>query len=729
MSFAKPKVVVFSNCGSFISKFVLILMLVLLALPSKAQSVEVLTSWEANIGDSTVGYKLYCGTSSSDYDEIYDVGNDTSFTLSDREDGKTYFFSATAYDDNNNESDFANEVSITIPHLIDQEPDGEIETPNSNQTIAVGDSVNFIGTGIDPDNNLPLTYSWDFGDSTIPNSTSDTPGQISFNNPGVFNVTFTVANGIGLSDSTPATVKITVNSNSLCTLDSRFEQATLNNGIEYYTDRTYTLTSVPSQYSGFDMIKTPNADRGLTSAADYLTFELQDDTKVYIAFDRRAKSLPDWMNEFTDTGKTIKTSLSSQDYLKIYSKDYFAGECVKLGHNKGPGYPGGTISNYIVFYELYSDSLCTLDSRFEQSTLDNGIGYYTDRTYTLTSVPSQYSGFDMIKTPNADRGLTSAADYLTFELQDDTKVYIAFDRRAKSLPDWMNAFSDTGKTIKTSLDSQGYLKVYSKNYSAGACVKLGHNKGPGYPGGTISNYIVFYELYSGNQEPDGEIETPNSNQTIVVGDSVNFVGAGIDPDNNLPLTYLWDFGDSAIPDSTSDTPGRISFNNPGVFNVTFTVTNDIDISDSTPATVRITVKSNSSCTLDPRFEQSTLDNGIEYYTDRTYTLTSVPSQYRGFDMIKAPNADRGLTSAADYLTFELQNDTKVYVAFDRRAESLPDWMKEFVDTGKTIKTSLSSQGYLKVYSKNYSAGECVGLGHNKGPGYPGGTISNYIVFY
>ena len=303
MSFAKPKVVVFSNCGSFISKFVLILMFVLLALPSKAQSAEVRASWEPNIGDSTVGYILYCGTSSNDYDEIYDVGNETSFTLPERENGETYFFSATAYDTNSNESDFAAEVSITIPHIIDQEPDGVIETPNSNKTIAVGDSVSFIGAGIDPDNNLPLTYSWDFDDSTISNSSSDTPGQISFNNPGIYNVTFTVTNGIGLSDSTPATVRVTVNADSSCTLDPRFEQATLNNGIEYYTDRSYTLTSVPSQYAGFDMIKTPNTDRNLTSAADYLTFEVQDDSKVYIAFDRRAKSLPDWMNEFSDTGK------------------------------------------------------------------------------------------------------------------------------------------------------------------------------------------------------------------------------------------------------------------------------------------------------------------------------------------------------------------------------------------------------------------------------------------
>ena len=46
-----------------------------------------------------------------------------------------------------------------------------------------------------------------------------------------------------------------------CTLDAKFEETTLGDGIEYYTDRTYTLTGMPSGYVGMDLIKTPNDDR------------------------------------------------------------------------------------------------------------------------------------------------------------------------------------------------------------------------------------------------------------------------------------------------------------------------------------------------------------------------------------------------------------------------------------------------------------------------------------
>ena len=94
----------------------------------------------------------------------------------------------------------------------------------------------------------------------------------------------------------------------------------------------------------------------------------------------------------------------------------------------------------------------------------------------------------------------------------------------------------------------------------------------------------------GNQEPNGVIDTPVGNQTINVGDSIAFTGTGTDPDNNLPLTFDWDFGPgSGISDSTVEDPGLQTFNNAGVFTVTFTVTDSFPSSDPTPATVQITV--------------------------------------------------------------------------------------------------------------------------------------------
>jgi hypothetical protein len=44
-----------------------------------------------------------------------------------------------------------------------QPPVAAIGAPAGNVTVAQGGTVNFTGSGNDPDGNTPLTYSWDFG--------------------------------------------------------------------------------------------------------------------------------------------------------------------------------------------------------------------------------------------------------------------------------------------------------------------------------------------------------------------------------------------------------------------------------------------------------------------------------------------------------------------------------------------------------------------------------------
>ena len=98
----------------------------------------------------------------------------------------------------------------------------------------------------------------------------------------------------------------------------------------------------------------------------------------------------------------------------------------------------------------------------------------------------------------------------------------------------------------------------------------------------------------GNQAPNGVIDSPSGNVTINVGGSVSFSGTGSDPDGNLPLTYLWQFGaGSGIPNSTLQDPGAVQFNVPGTYTVSFTVTDGLGLSDPTPATRVITVQSSS----------------------------------------------------------------------------------------------------------------------------------------
>jgi len=72
-------------------------------------------AWDPNGEEDLAGYQLYYGQSSGSYQFTVDVGNQTTHTLSGLTDGQTYYFAVTAYDTSGNESNFSNEVSITLP--------------------------------------------------------------------------------------------------------------------------------------------------------------------------------------------------------------------------------------------------------------------------------------------------------------------------------------------------------------------------------------------------------------------------------------------------------------------------------------------------------------------------------------------------------------------------------------------------------------------------------------
>ncbi len=59
------------------------------------------------------GYKIYYGTSSGNYTSSVNIGNVTSYTITNLSSG-TYFFAMTTYDTSGIESSFSNELSKTI---------------------------------------------------------------------------------------------------------------------------------------------------------------------------------------------------------------------------------------------------------------------------------------------------------------------------------------------------------------------------------------------------------------------------------------------------------------------------------------------------------------------------------------------------------------------------------------------------------------------------------------
>lgn len=81
---------------------------------------SVTLSWEAPASNSDgselndlAGYKIYYGSSSSNYTNSVDVGNYTSASISSLSSG-SWCFATTAYDSSGNESAYSNETCTTI---------------------------------------------------------------------------------------------------------------------------------------------------------------------------------------------------------------------------------------------------------------------------------------------------------------------------------------------------------------------------------------------------------------------------------------------------------------------------------------------------------------------------------------------------------------------------------------------------------------------------------------
>ena len=105
----------------------------------------------------------------------------------------------------------------------------------------------------------------------------------------------------------------------------------------------------------------------------------------------------------------------------------------------------------------------------------------------------------------------------------------------------------------------------------------------------------------------------------------------------------------------------------------------------------------------------TLATGQTVYIDRSYTYSTIPSEYEGFKILQTANDDKA-ASGSTFISFEIDNAATVYVAHVADSANVPAWLADWKDTGMVIATTDRS---LHVYSKEFPAGTIV-LGGNEG---------------
>jgi len=129
-----------------------------------AEAATVTLEWDPNTEPELAGYKIYWGTSSGNYTSSKDVGNTTTCTITGLDEGKTYYFAATAYDASSNESDYSEQISITVP-FSDADGDGVPDYQDafpSDPAETMDTDADGIGNNTDTDDdNDQMPDSWE----------------------------------------------------------------------------------------------------------------------------------------------------------------------------------------------------------------------------------------------------------------------------------------------------------------------------------------------------------------------------------------------------------------------------------------------------------------------------------------------------------------------------------------------------------------------------------------
>ncbi len=334
---------------------------------------------------------------------------------------------------------------------------------------------------------------------------------------------------------------------------------------------------------------------------------------------------------------------------------------------------------------------------------------YTDRTYVATTVPANLNNAFLIKTANDDKA-NKSANLLSFNINQNATVYIAYDPRATALPAWLSSFQKlTGQTIGVNESHINSMQLYSKDFSAGTVTLGGSLQSPA--AGALNNYFVIvvpqtaavqYTLNvtaSGNgtvaKNPDQPTYSNGTSVTLTAtpATGLQFTGwSGDATGSTNPLTVTMD-ANKAIAANFSAAPS-------------FAITN-------------LTTTSGRSYVLSTLYINNTV------YTDRTYVATTVPANLNNAPLIKTPNDDKANKSASLF-SFTINQDATIYIAYDPRATVLPSWLSSFQKlTGQVIGVNDPKISSMQLYSKNFSAGTITLGGNLQSPA--AGALNNYFV--
>jgi fibronectin type 3 domain-containing protein len=187
--------------------------------------------------------------------------------------------------------------------------------------------------------------------------------------------------------------------------------------------------------------------------------------------------------------------------------------------------------------------------------------------------------------------------------------------------------------------------------------------------------------------PTGTIVTPASNVAIGPGQSVSFSGTGFSPSGTI-AAYNWVFPGGSPSSSSSQNPGSVSFANPGTYMASLTVTDNLGLTDPSPATRTITVTPDFSLTFSPATQTVVAGNST------SYTVNVVPGpNFTGSVSFSASGLPSGASASFNPATVTTSGSTTMTVT---TSASTPVANSNLTVTGTSASLSHSVTPVLSV---------------------------------
>ena len=478
----------------------------------------------------------------------------------------------------------------------DVSPNGIIIRPRSDQNISVGDSVRFEANGSDPQGRQ-LDYSWDFGVSGVPSSNKKEPGRLKFNNPGTFDVRMTVTNDLGLADSTPDKVKITVApGNSIASAPEGIIVSPSKSGFFIAVGDSLTLMGSASGSDDEDITYTwdvgaygpPKTGQNV----DMVFNNLGPVTLSLLVANKNGQTDPT-PAQLTFNVVQIVADANSAPFSEIVApmlnKTINAGEAVFFSGNALD--PDGDMPLHFLWD--FDGALPFSTAQTPGAVIFTTPGVYRVTMRAIDSLgQADQTADSRVITVNGTNAsppnsfINSPAGNVTINVGSSIDFSGSATDPDNNAP--YNYLWDFAGVAPSSTQANPGSITFDTAGIYTISLRAGDASGAKDPTpATVTVSVTSIVLF--NEPPDSTIITPSMDMIVYEGDSLEFLGTAVDPNDDF-LSYFWNF-DGAARDQQQINPGFVRFNREGVYNVTLTSVDPLGLADPTPASVQITVKS------------------------------------------------------------------------------------------------------------------------------------------